>query len=289
MAALTLPDFAGGLPAARVDESLRLALTAVDRARECAALWFAEVARRSLHRELGFASLELYAGERGALGPGGGDGGQAGADAGGEEGAGAGASAAVGRSDGGCGGGRRPTDHGQLPTRRSSAGALRGADRAGAQAGAGSAGGESGGGAAIGAGSADRRRRIVPAQIAQVAQFHPDRRSTLSRLRQGRGGHQPRGEASGAGADGAGCLRCRRPRSERQEPRDRRTVGARRGAGARSISVHELRGDAVPGGPSCRPASGRRFEPGRQPDHALQSLSPLLARGMGAIYGDDGR
>ncbi len=61
MAALTLPEFAGGLPAARVDESLRLALAAVDRARECAVLWFAEVARRSLHRELGFASLELYA------------------------------------------------------------------------------------------------------------------------------------------------------------------------------------------------------------------------------------
>jgi hypothetical protein len=61
MAALTLPEFAGGLPAARVDESLRLALAAVDRARECAVLWFAEVARRSLYRELGFASLELYA------------------------------------------------------------------------------------------------------------------------------------------------------------------------------------------------------------------------------------
>jgi hypothetical protein len=61
MAAITLPDFAGGLPAARVDESLRRALAVVDRARECAVLWFAEVARRSLYRELGFASLELYA------------------------------------------------------------------------------------------------------------------------------------------------------------------------------------------------------------------------------------
>ncbi len=61
MAALTLPEFAGGLPAARVDESLRQALALIDRARECAVLWFAEVAHRSLHRELGFASLELYA------------------------------------------------------------------------------------------------------------------------------------------------------------------------------------------------------------------------------------
>jgi hypothetical protein len=36
-------------------------LAAIDRARECAVLWFAEVARRGLYRELGFASLELYA------------------------------------------------------------------------------------------------------------------------------------------------------------------------------------------------------------------------------------
>ena len=61
MSTIMLPDFAGGLPAARVDESLRLALAAIDRARECAVLWFAEVARRGLYRELGFASLELYA------------------------------------------------------------------------------------------------------------------------------------------------------------------------------------------------------------------------------------
>jgi len=61
MAALILPEFANGLSAARVDESLRLALVAVDRARECAVLWFAEVARRALYRDLGFASLELYA------------------------------------------------------------------------------------------------------------------------------------------------------------------------------------------------------------------------------------
>jgi 5-methylcytosine-specific restriction endonuclease McrA len=61
MAAINLPSFAGGLPAARVDESLRQALAAIDRARECAVLWFAEVARRGLYRELGYASLELYA------------------------------------------------------------------------------------------------------------------------------------------------------------------------------------------------------------------------------------
>jgi hypothetical protein len=61
MPSLTLPEFAAGLPAARVDASLRQALGACDRARECAVLWFAEVARRGLYRQLGHASLQLYA------------------------------------------------------------------------------------------------------------------------------------------------------------------------------------------------------------------------------------
>ncbi|MBK8164333.1 MAG: HNH endonuclease [bacterium] len=61
MPTLTLPEFAPGLPAARVDASLRQALAACDQARECAALWFAEVARRGLYRQLGHASLQLYA------------------------------------------------------------------------------------------------------------------------------------------------------------------------------------------------------------------------------------
>ena len=61
MATAQLPDFAPDQPAAQVDASLRQALAACDRARECAVLWFAEVQRRELFRELGHASLELYA------------------------------------------------------------------------------------------------------------------------------------------------------------------------------------------------------------------------------------
>ena len=61
MTAINLPDFAAGLDAADVDASLRQALTACDRARECAVLWFAEVQRRALFRALGYASLDLYA------------------------------------------------------------------------------------------------------------------------------------------------------------------------------------------------------------------------------------
>ncbi len=58
---IALPTFVAGRPAARVDESLRQALAACDRARECAVLWFAEVQRRRLYRQLGHASLVLYA------------------------------------------------------------------------------------------------------------------------------------------------------------------------------------------------------------------------------------
>jgi 5-methylcytosine-specific restriction endonuclease McrA len=61
MADFTLPDFASGLPAARVDAALRQALGACDRAHKCAVLWFAEVHRRGLYRQLGHASLQLYA------------------------------------------------------------------------------------------------------------------------------------------------------------------------------------------------------------------------------------
>jgi 5-methylcytosine-specific restriction endonuclease McrA len=60
---VNLPEFTPGLAAARVDASLRLAMAAVDRAQECAVLWFAEVAQRGLFRELGYPSLELYATE----------------------------------------------------------------------------------------------------------------------------------------------------------------------------------------------------------------------------------
>jgi len=61
MAAFALPDFAADLPAARVDAALRLTLGACDQAQQCAVLWFTEVQRRGLYRQLGHASLQLYA------------------------------------------------------------------------------------------------------------------------------------------------------------------------------------------------------------------------------------
>jgi hypothetical protein len=58
---IVLPAYTPDQPPSRVDAALREALTACDRARDCAVLWFAEVQRRSLYREFGHASLELYA------------------------------------------------------------------------------------------------------------------------------------------------------------------------------------------------------------------------------------
>jgi 5-methylcytosine-specific restriction endonuclease McrA len=58
-----LQAFRPGLPAAAVDAALREALATLDRARECAALWFGEVVRRGLYRDLGYASAHQYASE----------------------------------------------------------------------------------------------------------------------------------------------------------------------------------------------------------------------------------
>ncbi len=55
--------FRPGLPAAVVDAALRQTLATLDRARECAVLWFGEVVRRDLYRDLGYASAQQYASE----------------------------------------------------------------------------------------------------------------------------------------------------------------------------------------------------------------------------------
>jgi hypothetical protein len=58
-----LQAYRPGLPAAAVDAALRGALATLDRARECAVLWFGEVVRRELYRDLGYASAHQYASE----------------------------------------------------------------------------------------------------------------------------------------------------------------------------------------------------------------------------------
>lgn len=49
------------LPAARVDEQLRAAISALDAAEHNAVLWFAEISRRRLYRDLGYSSMRQYA------------------------------------------------------------------------------------------------------------------------------------------------------------------------------------------------------------------------------------
>ncbi|MEN8008379.1 MAG: hypothetical protein ABFS42_15325, partial [Candidatus Krumholzibacteriota bacterium] len=47
--------------AAHVHSSLRRSLKAMEQARQCAVLWFAEVMRRRLYCELGYSSINQYA------------------------------------------------------------------------------------------------------------------------------------------------------------------------------------------------------------------------------------
>ena len=53
--------FRANLPAADVDVALRRALTELQRAERNAVLWFAEIANRGLHRNLGYSSIHQYA------------------------------------------------------------------------------------------------------------------------------------------------------------------------------------------------------------------------------------
>lgn len=53
--------FVSDQPALRVHSSLRRSLKAVEKAQQCAVLWFAEVMNRHLYRELGYSSINQYA------------------------------------------------------------------------------------------------------------------------------------------------------------------------------------------------------------------------------------
>ncbi len=61
MATLELPDFVPDRPAREAHRSLLAADRAADQARHCAVLWFGEILRRGLYRELGYGSMPQYA------------------------------------------------------------------------------------------------------------------------------------------------------------------------------------------------------------------------------------
>ncbi|MFH2051778.1 MAG: HNH endonuclease [bacterium] len=60
-ASAALPIFQPGQPAAAAHASLKQAVRIMDQARHCAVLWFADVMARGLYRDLGFASIQIYA------------------------------------------------------------------------------------------------------------------------------------------------------------------------------------------------------------------------------------
>lgn len=61
MATLELLDFVADRPASDAHAALLAADRAADRARHCAVLWFGEILRRGLFRELGYGSMAQYA------------------------------------------------------------------------------------------------------------------------------------------------------------------------------------------------------------------------------------
>ncbi|HOX25102.1 MAG TPA: HNH endonuclease [Candidatus Krumholzibacteria bacterium] len=63
-------DFRPGLSATEVDRALRGAVSAYDRARRNVALWFTDALERGLYRDLGHASMEIYAREGLGFSPG---------------------------------------------------------------------------------------------------------------------------------------------------------------------------------------------------------------------------
>ncbi|MBU2502514.1 HNH endonuclease [bacterium] len=60
-ATTALPVFQPGQTAASAHASLKQAVRIMDQARHCAVLWFADIMARGLYRDLGFASIQIYA------------------------------------------------------------------------------------------------------------------------------------------------------------------------------------------------------------------------------------
>jgi hypothetical protein len=58
---MSAAPFISNQPAAKVHSSLRSSLKAMNQAHKCAVLWFAEIMRRHLYRELGYSSINQYA------------------------------------------------------------------------------------------------------------------------------------------------------------------------------------------------------------------------------------
>ena len=53
-------EFRSGQPTRVAHQSLKAAIRTMEKAQNCAVLWFAEIMRRSLYRDLGYSSINQY-------------------------------------------------------------------------------------------------------------------------------------------------------------------------------------------------------------------------------------
>ena len=60
---MNMPDFRPGQSAGQAHQALKQSVEIMDRAQHCAVLWFAEIMKRRLYRELGYSSMYQYASE----------------------------------------------------------------------------------------------------------------------------------------------------------------------------------------------------------------------------------
>ncbi len=57
----SMPTFTDGRSAQSAHQSLKQSLEILDRAQHCAVMWFGEIMRRELYRDLGYSTMRAYA------------------------------------------------------------------------------------------------------------------------------------------------------------------------------------------------------------------------------------
>ena len=60
---MNMPEFHPGRSAHQANKALKQSVEIMDRAQNCAVLWFAEIYKRRLFRKLGYSSMNQYAAE----------------------------------------------------------------------------------------------------------------------------------------------------------------------------------------------------------------------------------
>ena len=58
---MNMPEFRPGLGAGQAHQAMKQSVAIMDRAQHCAVLWFGEIMKRGLFRDLGHSSIYQYA------------------------------------------------------------------------------------------------------------------------------------------------------------------------------------------------------------------------------------